>query len=411
MSFFNKNVAKRENSSEVSPEVTAKIQAMKLEIARLKAVQDAMPDPYYIRDMDYNVVLWPDAIAKLTGYSAQDAKKLKCYQMFKACVCPPGSPCPTQNCIKTKQFLRDVAVDVYHKSGATVHTLVSNNGVYDENGDPIGAVEIVKDNTMVQKYMDATAQTIKNIHTEATTFGEVSEKVDSISRNLITKVQNSSNFIATGQKVCIDMNIKVENGDKSASSVQVNMQAINDSMKISLEKISALKYKSEIIIRIVDMIQNIAYKTNLLALNASIEAAKAGNFGRGFAVVADGIKQLAKNSSDSAESIKNTIQEIIALVQETMDSLNVTEKDLKAGTESISELLTFVDDMDKATRTLVDTMTTVKDVAESTAQLSVEQNNSMAEISGAGKSLEKIAKELSSEFAALIKATMHQDMG
>jgi methyl-accepting chemotaxis protein len=411
MLFFDKKIDKNRNDSEASPEVTAKIQAMKLEIARLKAVQGAMPDPYYIRDMDYNVVLWPDAIAKLTGYSAQDAKKLKCYQMFKACVCPPGSACPTQNCLKTKQFLRDVAVDVYHKSGTTIHTLVSNNGVYDEDGNSIGAVEIVKDNTLVQKYMDATAQTIKNIDAEATDFNEISEKVDGISRNLVTKVQRSSDFIATGQKVCIDMNEKVENSDKSASSVQINMQAINDSMKISLEKISALKYKSEIIIRIVDMIQNIAYKTNLLALNASIEAAKAGNFGRGFAVVADGIKQLAESSSDSAESIKNTIQEIITLVQETTDSLNVTEKDIKAGTESISELLTFVNHIDKATITLVDTMTTVKDMAESTAQLGVEQSNSMAEISDAGKNLKKIAKELSLEFDALIKAAMHQDMG
>jgi PAS domain S-box-containing protein len=104
----------------------------KLEVAHLKAIQSAMPDPYYIRDMNYNIVLWPDAIAKLTGYSEAEAKKLKCYEIFKACVCPPVSECPTQNCIKVKQFLRDVAVDVYHKSGTTIHSLVSNAGVYDK---------------------------------------------------------------------------------------------------------------------------------------------------------------------------------------------------------------------------------------------------------------------------------------
>jgi len=144
------------------------INDLKLEIARLKAIQSAMPDPYYVRDMEYNIILWPDAIARLTGYSAEEAKKLKCYDMFKAQVCPPGSQCPTQNCVHVKQFLKDVSVDVYHKSGAVVHTLVSNAGIYDEDGSPIGAVEIVKDNTVIEASMDSIGKIIKRLEAEAT---------------------------------------------------------------------------------------------------------------------------------------------------------------------------------------------------------------------------------------------------
>ncbi|MDR0516012.1 MAG: methyl-accepting chemotaxis protein [Fibromonadaceae bacterium] len=412
MPLFSKKDSKIEQGLQnANSEMKAQMQAMKLEIAKAKAVQGAMPDPYYIRDMDYNIVLWPDAIAKLTGYSAAEAKKLKCYQMFKACVCPPGSPCPTQNCIKTKQFLRDVAVDVYHKSGATIHTLVSNNGVYDEDGNPIGAVEIVRDNTIVQQCMDSIGKIIQNINSTATTFTQVTERVDGMSHNLNEKIHESSNSIVKGQHICVDMSKKVEHSDNLVTGVQGNMQTINGSMKISIEKISALKFKSEIIIRIVDMIQNIAYKTNLLALNASIEAAKAGNFGRGFAVVADGIKQLAESSNDSAESIKNTIEEIIELVQETTTSLNITEKDLKTGTENISELLSFVDDIDKSVITLVDMMDTIKDSTQSTAQIGVEESKSMAEINHGGENLARIAKELKMEFEKLVRAATHQDMG
>jgi PAS domain S-box-containing protein len=144
------------------------INDLKLEIAQLKAIQSAMPDPYYVRDMDYNVIFWPDSIAKLTGYSAEEAKRKKCYDMFKAGVCPPGSQCPTQHCVQVKQFLKDVAVDVYHKDGTVVHTLVSNAGIYDEDGNPIGAVEIVKDNTIIEASMDIIGKIIKQLEAEAT---------------------------------------------------------------------------------------------------------------------------------------------------------------------------------------------------------------------------------------------------
>ena len=99
------------------------MQELKKNIALLKGIQSAMPDPYYIRDMDYNVILWPKAIQDLMGYSEDEAKRLKCYDIFKACVCPPNADCPTQGCIQSRQFLRDVAVDVYHKDGSVVHCL------------------------------------------------------------------------------------------------------------------------------------------------------------------------------------------------------------------------------------------------------------------------------------------------
>jgi PAS domain S-box-containing protein len=399
------------NNSQSDMETEAKIEAMKLEIAQLKAIQFAMPDPYYVRDMDYNVVFWPDPIAKLTGYSAEEAKKLKCYQMFKACVCPPGSQGPTQNCIKTRQFLKDVAVDVYHKNGSTVHTLVSNAGVYDEQGNAIGAVEIVKDNTDIQNSMDSIGELIKNMNSVLDHLVAVSDNLSKISDTVFGHSVESLNSIKTGEKACISVNEKVEYSNSHMGSVQTNMETINDSMKSSVEKISALKVKSEEINRVVDVIQNLAYKTNLLALNASIEAAKAGNFGRGFSVVAEGIKELSKNSNDSAESIRATIQEIIKLIQETIVSLTTTEKDVQAGTNSISELLKFIDEIDKASRTLIGTMSDVEKAATATSQLSKEQNVSVEESNEISKNLSKISEDLLHEFDRVSKAIQHQNMG
>jgi PAS domain S-box-containing protein len=409
MSFFKKEVQTKD--IQPSAEVLAEIKALKLKIARLKAIQFAMPDPYYVRDMDYNVVLWPDAIAKLTGYSAAEAKKLKCYEMFKACVCPPSCQCPTQNCIKTKQFLKDVSVDVYHKSGATVHTLVSNAGIYDEDGNAIGAVEIVKDNTTIQSSMDSIGKLIESVNTNLLHLSEISEKIQNTSNSVSEKATESFASINEGEQACINVDKKVDDSSVYASNVQSSMEKINTSMKHSVEKISDLKRKSEVIIRVVDVIQNIAYKTNLLALNASIEAAKAGSFGKGFAIVANGIKELAESSSESAESIKNTIQEVIVLVQDTITSLSVTEKDVKSGTNNLSELLKFVDDMDNATKVLVGIMGRMKNVASSTSEYSHEENVATEEAASICKSLSDISKNLTREFERVFNAIRRQNMG
>lgn len=62
--------------------------------------------------MDYNVILWTEVIQELTGYTEEEAKTIKCGNIFKASVC---QDCPTQKCVYKKEFLRDAIVDVFNK--------------------------------------------------------------------------------------------------------------------------------------------------------------------------------------------------------------------------------------------------------------------------------------------------------
>lgn len=294
-----KNIFRKTDEENFHLQVTVdeNVDELKKEIALLKGIQSAMPDPYYVRDMDYNIVLWSDAIAEITGYSAEEARRLKCYDMFRACVCPPHAQCPTQGCVVNRQFLRDVAVDVYRKDGAIMHALVSNAGVYDENGIPIGAVEVVKNNTNIQN--------LKSFVESAT------EQLDA----------------------------------ETSAHVKESIQKVNDSMTYSYEKMKALKEKSEAIIGIVNIIENISFRTNLLALNALVEAAHAGDAGKGFNVVADEVKKLADNSNESASSIKDNIEEIKIHIEQVTSALDATAKDFKASSEGTFELLEFVNEL------------------------------------------------------------------
>jgi PAS domain S-box-containing protein len=404
-----------ENNSKLLADSLNQIDMLKNKVAQLEGIQSAMPDPYYIRDMDYNIVLWPQAIAKLTGYSEFEATKLKCYEIYKASVCPPANQCPTQNCIKTRQFLRDVAVDIYHKSGATIHSIVSNAGVYDEAGNPIGAVEIVKDNTAVhsgiQTGMVSIGETIKNIESVSHGLTSVIDKVSAVSSTINEKAHESLKSVEKGVEAGNSVFEKVKHSGKYATSVHNIMKTINDSMNFSVDKISALKSKSEAIIQFVTIIQDISSKTNLLAINASIEAAHAGESGRGFKVVADGIRELSKNSNESAQSIKGAIQEITGLIKEATTSLNVTEKDIETGTNTISDLLTFVNDIDEAIKMLLEIIDVIERASVATVQLDEEQEVSMTDLTNVGRNLINIAEKLTNEFNKLFAVFKHDDMG
>jgi methyl-accepting chemotaxis protein len=198
---------------------------------------------------------------------------------------------------------------------------------------------------------------------------------------------------------------------KYINSVQANMNNINESMKFSVSNIMSLKQKSEMIIEFIKMIQEISSKTNLLAINASIEAAHAGESGRGFKVVADGIRELSKNSNESAQSINNTVKDINELIKETTTSFNVTEKDVESGSNTISDLLVFLNGIADSIKELMNTIGTIDTATAVTSRLIGEQNESVADVSSISNELSDIAKKLTLEFEIVFNAIQHTDIG
>lgn len=127
------------------------------------------------------------------------------------------------------------------------------------------------------------------------------------------------------------------NGGKSINNAVAQMRSIETSVVDSAAVVAKLGERSTEIGQIIDTISGIASQTNLLALNAAIEAARAGEQGRGFAVVADEVRKLAEQSEDATKQIAHLIGEIQTDTDKAVVAMNKGCTEVKMGTDIVSE--------------------------------------------------------------------------
>jgi len=211
-------------------------------------------------------------------------------------------------------------------------------------------------------------------------------------------------------------------GAESVQIVVAQMDHIHSSMKTLTDEVEALGGRSQDIGQIVQVIADIASQTNLLALNAAIEAARAGEHGRGFAVVADEVRKLAEQSGQSAKQIAKVVQMIQAQTNQAVQVTNNLTGEVRDGlvavhaagesfsniqssindvATQIQEVSVAVEEMLASTDSVVVTMREIGQVADTTADgtqnvsgAAQQQLASMEEITASAAALSQMAEEL-----------------
>ncbi|HAN09115.1 MAG TPA: hypothetical protein DCP90_00695 [Clostridiales bacterium] len=319
-------------------EVKSELESIKKENFLLKGIQTSMPDPYVVRDMDHNIVLWSKSMEQLTGYSAEEVIKIKCYDVFKTPLCNNGN-CPIQDAVKNKQSVVNVPAVITKKDRTIKNCLLSFGGVYDNNGNSLYAVEIIRDNQNIKEMFDIITDTSGTLSAVAEELVATTEEVNELFLKVTQESEDTSNKSDENSKLTDNARSKTHECSITSKKVQGNIKEINDSMAKSVGVIEELKAKSNLITGIVETIRGISGQTNLLALNASIESARAGEVGKGFAVVADEIRKLAGSSDKSAQSIKLMIEEVSNLINKTVEYIINTKEEVSNGSESLTELI------------------------------------------------------------------------
>ena len=249
-----------------------------------------------------------------------------------------------------------------------------------------------------------------NIQSQSMT--ELNATVDQLSVSVNEIAQNATQLAGVvadtkedSDKVEDKMRTTVEVSEKGKADMESVGNALHN-IEISIhnleEAVNKVGTASGEIVDIIKLIGDIAEETNLLSLNASIEAERAGEAGRGFAVVASQIGVLAKNSADSVAHITSLINEINGLVDDAVKQVGNSASDIESSADLIH---TAVDTFDQIFQNIQETSHLIEDVVEkinqvdqvatNVAAISEEQAASSDEILATSESMLQQAKSIS----------------
>jgi methyl-accepting chemotaxis protein len=190
-------------------------------------------------------------------------------------------------------------------------------------------------------------------------------------------------------------------GMKESENAVITIQRVRESTEKTSEVIKALGEESKEIGQIVDVIKQIAAQTNLLALNAAIEAARAGEQGRGFAVVADEVRKLAEQSSSSAEQIASLISKIQT---ETNNAVKVME----IGTKEVSEGVVVVNKAGQSFKLIVEEINQVVSQVQEVSAASQQMAAGSSSVVRAIEEIENIANQTVTSTKEVAQSTKEQ---
>lgn len=290
------------------------------------------------------------------------------------------------------------------------------------------------------KVVDGFGQSMKELKVTTNDLAFIASRMSEVTERTETNTlhqQNETDLVATAMnEMSATVDEVAQNTGLAAESASAADQAASKGVEIAIqtkkdidelvsdvdnasEVISKLEAESQNIGVVLDVIKSIAEQTNLLALNAAIEAARAGEQGRGFAVVADEVRTLASRTHTSTKEIEEMIIRLQGGVNDSVSVMQVALDKGKQGSKQVDSTLEALNEIMDAVSRINDMNSQIATAAEEQSQVANEINRNIVNISQVATQTTQDAKEsretsvklagISMRFSDMLKHVEHSD--
>ena len=240
-------------------------------------------------------------------------------------------------------------------------------------------------------------------HQQNDNLDQIATAVNELSHVVADTASNSQGAM---EKVKVASEISTSSRQVVSDSVK-NVSNLSDSISNANDVISSLAKESQNIIAVLDVIRGIAEQTNLLALNAAIEAARAGEQGRGFAVVADEVRTLASRTQQSTENINEMLGRLEHSVNDAVNAIERGASEVDSVVAVSEQLARAFDQVNDAVNDANETIYQIAAATEEQSQVVTDINTNVTNLNTLGQqNLKSI--ESTGDIAGSVNGTVQQ---
>lgn len=200
----------------------------------------------------------------------------------------------------------------------------------------------------------------ENIAHEASQQASSTEELSATIEQMMSNIEQTAENAKQTEKIALNASKEIETGNRLTEDAEKGMKAIDAKIK---------------------MVTDIAFKTNLLSLNAAVEAARAGQHGKGFAVVAAEIKKLAEQSRNAAQEITSLTKRGVALSEESRSKLSVIVPEINQTSRLVQEIVYSATEQEAGANQVNQAIQELSKIAQQNASFAEELTQSAGELS------------------------------